>query len=59
MPTVAGTLLGDLICTNFVTVNPRPTASLVTAQTICNGQSSLVLLQTELDWSESVDCDVV
>jgi len=39
---------GDLTGTNLVKVNPRPTASLVTAQTICNGQSGLVQLQASL-----------
>src|SRR5208282_779416 len=60
--TCAGNQPGDLTCTNTVTVNPRPTASLVTAQTICNGQSSLVQLQANLTglgpwtvtWSDGV-----
>ena len=60
--TCAGNQPGDLTCTNSVTVNPRPTASLVTAQTICNGQSGLVQLQANLTglspwtvtWSDGV-----
>ena len=53
---------GDLTCTNTVNVNPRPTASLVSSQTICNGQSALVQLQADLTglgpwtvtWSDGV-----
>src|SRR5665213_2156053 len=38
----------DISGTDLVTVNPRPTASLVTAQTICNGQPGLIQLKASL-----------
>ena len=40
--TCAGNLPGDLTCTNTVTVNPLPTASLVTSQTVCNGSQPVL-----------------
>ena len=39
---------GDITGTELVKVNPRPTASMVTSQTICNGQSDLVQLKASL-----------
>ncbi|HTB84907.1 MAG TPA: hypothetical protein VK742_14720 [Candidatus Sulfotelmatobacter sp.] len=60
--TCLGNQPGDLTCTNSVTVNPRPTASLVTSQTICNGAWNSVVLTANLTglgpwtvlWSDNV-----
>jgi hypothetical protein len=40
--TCMGNLPGDITGTDLITVNPRPTATLVTTNTICNGSSTVL-----------------